>query len=123
MTSEKPGDGSESCFEEGADHGADVAVAEEEPELHTELVVEGASSLLFTRGVREIVPWPVEILNLPDPTEPELLATGTRERHGECAVGTAQTALRPLRCVGQASPALCGPALSYVGSPELCGQP
>ena len=38
------------------------------------------SNTLFTRGVREIVPWPVEILDLPDPTEPELLATGTSER-------------------------------------------
>ena len=49
-----------------------------------ELVAED-SSTLFTRGVREIVPWPVEILDLPDPTEPELLATGTSERHS--AVG------------------------------------
>ena len=60
-----------SFFEEGAD----VGMADEE-----ELVAED-SSTLFTRGVREIVPWPVEILDLPDPTEPELLATGTSERH------------------------------------------
>ena len=62
-----------SFFEEGADVGM---AHEEEPELVAE-----DSSTLFTRGVREIVPWPVEILDLPDPTEPELLATGTSERH------------------------------------------
>ena len=65
-----------SFFEEGAD----VGMADEEQELVAEDL-----STLFTRGVREIVPWPVEILDLPDPTEPELLATGTSERHS--AVG------------------------------------
>ena len=68
-------------FEEGAEVGA---ADEEEPDL----VAEDASTL-FTRGVREIAPWPVEILDLPDPTEPELLVTGTHERHS--TVGAAQT--------------------------------
>ena len=62
----------------------DLAEEEQEP-------ADGAGSSLFTRGVREIVPWPVEILDLPDPTEPELLTPAPREKHG--AVATVQ--IRP----------------------------
>ena len=57
------------------DEGDEVGVAED-----SDVGIAEDSNTLFTRGVREIVPWPVEILDLPDPTEPELLATGTSER-------------------------------------------
>ena len=67
------------------DEGDEVGVAED-----SDVGIAEDSNTLFTRGVREIVPWPVEILDLPDPTEPELLATGTSERHRARAPQTSQ---------------------------------
>ena len=48
---------------------------------------------LRTGEARSLAPWPVEILELPDPEEPEPILSGSRERHGSVAVSS----IRPSR--------------------------
>jgi hypothetical protein len=81
------------ALEGASDDEPDVAeedVVEEEPDLgllpepHTGPVPEPGLGGLHTGGVRTLVPWPVDILDLPDPEEPEpMVMEGVcRQSHG-----------------------------------------